>query len=133
VGKEDVAMDKIVHFEIPVDQVERAKKFYSQVFEWQISGVPGMPYHMVNTTPVGADFRPTEPGAINGGMLQRDAVIRSPVITVAVEDIDAAMERIKAAGGKIVKEPSPVGTMGIAAYFQDPEGNLLGLWQSLGG
>ena len=126
-------MDRVVHFEIPVDQVERAKKFYSQVFEWQISGMPGMPYHMVNTTAVGSDFRPKEPGAINGGMLQRDPTIRSPVITVNVDDIAAALERIKAAGGKVVKEPSKVGDMGIAAYFQDTEGNVLGVWQPLGG
>ena len=126
-------MDGVVHFEIPVDQVERAKKFYSQVFEWQISGVPGMPYHMVTTTPVGSDFRPKTPGAINGGMLQRDATIRSPVITVNVDDMKAALERIEAAGGKVVGEPSPVGDMGIAAYFQDTEGNLLGVWQPLGG
>jgi uncharacterized protein len=124
-------MDRIVHFEIPVDQVERAKKFYSEVFDWQISGTPGKPYHMVNTTAVGTDYRPKEPGAINGGMLQRDETIRSPVLVVEVAEIEAAAERVKAAGGKVVKEPTPVGDMGIVCYFKDPEGNLLGMWQTL--
>ena len=126
-------MDKVVHFEIPVDQIERAQKFYSQVFEWQISGVPGMDYQMVNTTPVGEDFRPKEPGAINGGMFKREEPLRSPVLVVDVQEIKAAVARVKSAGGKILKEPAQVGDMGIVAYFQDPEGNVLGLWQNLGG
>jgi uncharacterized protein len=126
-------MDQVVHFEIPAEQVERAKKFYSQAFEWQISSAPGMGYHLVTTTPVGPDMRPREPGAINGGMLQREAFYRSPVLIVNVAEINAAVERIKAAGGKIVREPKPVGALGIAAYFEDPEGNVLGIWQALRG
>jgi predicted enzyme related to lactoylglutathione lyase len=125
-------MDKIVHFEIPVDQIERAKKFYGQVFQWDISGVPGMSYHMVTTTPVSEDFRPKETGAINGGMFERDDTLRSPVLVVNVKEIKAAVDRIKGAGGTILKEPYQVGNMGIVAYFKDPEGNVLGVWQDLG-
>ena len=126
-------MDQVVHFEIPVDEIERAKKFYSDVFQWQVNSAPGMAYHMVTTTPVGPDYRPKEAGGINGGILQREATIRSPVLVVNVQDIKSAVARIRAAGGKIVRDPMPVGDMGIAAYFQDPEGNLLGIWQSLRG
>jgi predicted enzyme related to lactoylglutathione lyase len=126
-------MDKVEHFEIPYDQPERATKFYSQAFGWQIQAMPEMQYHMVTTTPVGPDFRPTEPGAINGGMFKREAQLKSPTLVVGVQEIKAAVERVKAAGGKIIQEPKKVGEMGIVAYFQDPEGNVLGLWQNLAG
>lgn len=126
-------MDKIVHFEIPANDVERAKKFYADSFGWQITGAPGMPYHMVTTTEVGDDFRPKEPGAINGGMLERQGPIESPVLIVNIEEMNSAVERVKAAGGEIVRDPQQVGDMGIVTYFKDPEGNVLGLWQSLRG
>ena len=124
-------MDKVVHFEIPAANVDRARKFYADTFGWQISSVPQMAYHMVSTTEVGPDFRPKEPGAINGGLMERNATIQSPVLVIDVAEIKAAVERVKAAGGKIVRDPLAVGDMGIASYFEDPEGNVLGLWQSL--
>jgi len=48
-----------------------------------------------------------------------------------VQEIKAAVERVKAAGGKIVTDPYPVADLGIVAYFQDTEGNILGMWQEL--
>jgi hypothetical protein len=124
-------MDKIVHFEIPAASVERAKKFYSEAFGWQISGVEGMAYNMVTTTPVGEDFRPTEPGSINGGLLEKNQIIQAPVLVINVDEINAALERVKKSGGQMVRDPDKVGDMGIVAYFKDTEGNVLGLWQAL--
>ena len=48
-----------------------------------------------------------------------------------MQDIKAAVERVKAASGKIVTEPYPVADLGLEAYFQDTEGNILGVWQDL--
>jgi predicted enzyme related to lactoylglutathione lyase len=125
-------MDKVVHFEIPFDQPERAQKFYQQAFQWQIQAMPELSYHMVTTSPVGEDFKHKEAGAINGGMFKRESALKAPVLVIGVDEIKAAVERVKAAGGKIIKDPYKIGEMGIAAYFQDPEGNVLGLWQTLG-
>jgi predicted enzyme related to lactoylglutathione lyase len=72
---------------------------------------------------------PTEPGFINGGMMQRDEV-KSPVVVVDVESIDATLEKIESLGGKTVTGRTPVGTMGFAAYFTDTEGNVVGLWET---
>jgi predicted enzyme related to lactoylglutathione lyase len=124
-------MDKVVHFEIPYEQPERAQKFYTQAFGWQIQAMPELQYHMVITTEVGPDFRPTQPGAINGGMFKREGALKTPNLVIGVDEIKAAVERVKAAGGKIIQDPMKVGEMGIVAYFQDPEGNVLGLWQNL--
>ena len=121
---------RVVHFEVPFDDEERAQEFYREVFEWQIQGMPGMPYHLVSTGPAGEDGMPSGPGYIGGGMLQRQAPVDVPVITVEVDDIDRTLVAVEKHGGSPVGEKMPVGDMGFAAYFKDSEGNLMGLWQS---
>lgn len=73
---------------------------------------------------------PKEPGAINGGMMQRSALIKCPVITISVENIDEAIKKVESLGGKIVQGKMAVPNMGVSAYFQDTEGNVLGRWQA---
>ena len=87
--------DKVVHFELPADNLERGQNFYRNAFDWSINTVPGMGYTLVQTTPSGMDGSPTEPGAINGGMLARQAPIKNPVITIEVASIDASLEQIE--------------------------------------
>jgi predicted enzyme related to lactoylglutathione lyase len=120
---------RVVHFEIPFDDADRARSFYRDVFDWQIQPVPELDYNMVSTGPMG-DQGPTEPGYIGGGMMARQAPVTSPVITLHVDDIDAAVAAIEKHGGSSVGEKLPVGDMGFAAYFTDSEGNLMGLWQT---
>jgi predicted enzyme related to lactoylglutathione lyase len=125
-------LDKVVHFEIPVDNLERAKKFYKSAFDWGMNPVPEMEYTLLGTVEVDEKTQmPKESGAINGGMTQRDDTIKNPVITISVEDIDAAMKKIEGLGGKIVQGKMEVPNMGITAYFQDTEGNIMGLFQVL--
>jgi predicted enzyme related to lactoylglutathione lyase len=76
---------------------------------------------------------PTEPGFINGGMMQRGQPFTSPTLVLDVLSIDEALSAVTEAGGAIVRERQPVGEMGFSAYFTDPEGNLLGLWESAAG
>jgi predicted enzyme related to lactoylglutathione lyase len=121
---------RVVHFEIPADDVDRARDFYRQAFGWNIQPMPEMDYTIVSTTETDESGMPKDPGAINGGMAKRDASFSTPVITVDVDDIDAALEKIGSLGGSTVTERTPVGDMGWAAYFKDSEGNLMGLWQT---
>jgi hypothetical protein len=121
----------VVHFELPADDVERAHGFYREAFKWDINAIPGMGYALVTTTPSG-DRGPTEPGAINGGMLARQEPVTAPVITIRVEDIEAALATVERLGGRTVRAGMAVGDMGIAAYFADTEGNVVGLWQDAG-
>jgi predicted enzyme related to lactoylglutathione lyase len=120
---------RVVHFEVPFDDADRARSFYRDVFDWQIQPVPEMNYNMVSTGPMG-DQGPTEPGYIGGGMMARQAPVTAPVITLHVEDIDTAVAAIEKHGGAAVGEKMPVGDMGFAAYFTDSEGNVMGLWQN---
>ncbi|HYY90910.1 MAG TPA: VOC family protein [Candidatus Dormibacteraeota bacterium] len=122
---------RVVHFEIPADNVERAKSFYKQAFGWDISQYPGMEYHGIVTAETDQQTRmPKAVGAINGGMTKRNNEVKSTVITVDVQDIDAALKSIEKLGGKTVQKKQPVADMGFTAYFKDPEGNVVGLWQS---
>jgi predicted enzyme related to lactoylglutathione lyase len=121
-----------VHFEIPADDQERARKFYQEALGWRIEPVPGMDYNAVVTTPVDKSTgAPAEPGAINGGMFARDPELRTPVITVDVEDINATLASVEALGGAVVKPRETIPGMGAFAYFKDTEGNVMGLWENL--
>jgi predicted enzyme related to lactoylglutathione lyase len=121
---------QVVHFEIPADDIERAQGFYRDAFGWQINSMPQMNYSMVSTTATDRNGRPTEPGAINGGMFRRQGAITSPVITINVDDVNGALARVEQLGGKTVLGRQAVGDMGFTGYFTDSEGNLLGLWES---
>jgi uncharacterized protein len=126
-------MRKVVHFEIPAEDLDRARNFYGSVFGWELQTMPmqGGEYTIVKTTAVDEQTQiPTEPGAINGGMMQRDERVTSPVITVDVHAIDDALKEIEAAGGSTVTPRTPIPGMGAFAYFRDPEGNVLGLWET---
>ncbi len=126
-------MRKVVHFEIPADDLGRAKAFYGSVFGWEIQTMPmaGGEYTSLSTTPTDETTQmPTEPGAINGGMMQRDDVTPAPVITIDVEAIDDALKEIEASGGATVTPRTPIPGMGAFAYFKDPEGNVMGLWET---
>ncbi|NKX55843.1 VOC family protein [Arthrobacter mobilis] len=122
---------RVVHFEIPADDTGRASEFYRSVFGWNLSPMPEVDYIAVGTTPADEQGMPLEPGAINGGMFKRsDNAPRSPVITIDVDDIDGTLEKIGTQGGSTVVPRQPVMDMGYFAYFQDSEGNVMGLWQS---
>jgi predicted enzyme related to lactoylglutathione lyase len=120
----------VVHFEIPADDEERAAKFYSSAFGWEVSPMPELSYTIIKTTPTDERGMPSVPGSINGGMFRREGTVTSPVVTVDVDDIDEALEMITALGGATVTPRSEVPGMGWAAYFRDTEGNVVGLWQN---
>ena len=125
---------KVVHFEVPFDDGDRARTFYGDVFGWQLMPMPEMNYTMVTTGPSDMETGPTESGFINGGMFERsdDFPGKAPNIVIDVPDLDASLKKVAEAGGTVVKEKLPVGEMGFAAYFTDTEGNLMGLWETAG-
>jgi uncharacterized protein len=126
-------MRKVVHFEIPAEDLDRAKNFYGSVFGWDLQTVPMEvgEYTSVRTTNVDDQTQqPTEPGAINGGMFVRDERLTTPVITIDVDGIDDALKQIEAEGGSTVTPRTAIPGMGAFAYFKDPEGNVMGLWET---
>ena len=124
-------MDKVVHFEIPMDDKARAMKFYKSAFGWNLVDMPEMDYVMAHTMEMDEQRMPKEVGAINGGLAMRKGTFQTVSFAIDGEDIDAAALKVVAEGGTIVKEKTPVGDMGFIVYFKDTEGNLLSLWQTV--
>ncbi|HLC96853.1 MAG TPA: VOC family protein [Candidatus Nanoarchaeia archaeon] len=124
-------MNPIVHFEIPAENVERAKKFYEKVFGWEIQKyqLPEGEYFIVRTTEVDKNMKPTSPG-INGGLMQRKNPGQPFMNYISVDSIDAMCKKIKADGGTIILPKLEIGKgMGWLAAFKDTEGNIMGLHQ----
>jgi predicted enzyme related to lactoylglutathione lyase len=64
--------------------------------------------------------------------MKRSADTPSPVLTIEVGSVDDALDRVKAGGGAVVQPRQEIPGLGAFAYFTDPEGNVLGLWENLG-
>ncbi len=124
-------MDKVVHFEIPTDDMARAQKFYADLFGWKITEVPGRDYHLLFTVETDPKGLPKQPGVINGGMKKREEPGEGPVVVIKVVSIEESLKKITAAGGKTVLSTQPVGDFGLYARFTDSEGNVVGLWQDV--
>jgi len=116
-------MSRVIHFEIPAGDPQRAASFYKKVFGWKIEKWPGpMEYWMVTT---GTDGVP----GINGGLLKRQAPTTATTNTIGVESVDAAVTAVQGAGGKMIMPKMAIPTVGYFAYCEDTEGNLFGVMQ----
>jgi predicted enzyme related to lactoylglutathione lyase len=121
---------RVVHFEIPYDDADRARRFYGEAFGWLLQEMPEMDYTLVTSGPSGQQG-PAEPGFINGGMMARSgSPSPGPIVVVDVESIEATLATVSALGGSTVVPRQPVGAMGFTAYVSDPEGNVIGLWET---
>lgn len=112
-----------VHFEIPADDIKRAKKFYEKALGWKIADPFKMNYFFVTTKEKGEE-------GINGGLMQRMNAGQPFMNYIAVTSIDAAIKKVEKAGGKVALPKMEIGNnMGWIAAFQDTEGNLMGFHQ----
>ncbi len=124
-------MDRVVHFEIPVSDMDAARRFYGDVFGWETAELGmGAAYIGATTTPVGPDFQPTSPGGINGALMPRPDDAPGPVLVMEVDSIEDSLAKAEAAGGEIVRPKTEVPGMGWYAYIGDTQGNVVGVWKS---
>jgi predicted enzyme related to lactoylglutathione lyase len=120
----------IVHFDIPADNPEKLKAFYSKVFNWLIYRCPGpVEYYMIETVPVDEKGAPVRPG-VNGGMHKKDQPEQKPVNYILVDNIDESIQRINDLGGTITQPKEQVPGVGWMAQAIDPEGNPFAMLQS---
>ena len=128
-------MNPVVHFEMPYDESRRMAKFYETAFGWkmQAMGEQMGDYVVATTAPSGPDGRPTQGGTINGGFFPRkpDWPAQHPSVVIAVDDIKAAMDRVKKAGGHVLGEPMDIPGVGAYVSFEDTEGNRVSILQPL--
>ncbi len=124
-------MDGVNLFGLPVDDMERAKQFFSKTFEWDFmaTGMDGN-HHFATTVPTDENGLPTEAGGINGGLIERGTYEqRVTSIYIKVKSIDETLEKVKDNGGELVFAKIPIADFAFFAQIKDTEGNLISLWE----
>ncbi len=125
-------MNRVAHFEIHAEDLEKAKEFYTKVFGWEIKKWESdkMDYWVIMTGPQ------TEAGGINGGMVKRmgakpteGQAVNAYVCTIAVADIKAMAEKVKSLGGSEALPIMAIPGMAWLGYYKDLEGNIFGMIQ----
>ena len=117
-------MSRVVHFEIPADNPERAIKFYEKVFDWQIEKWEGpIEYWLIMT---GEEDKPV----IDGGLARREDPTTGVENTIDVKDLDASLANVKGHGGEVIRPRMAVPGVGWMAYIKDTEGNVFGLMEN---
>ena len=117
-------MGRVVHFELPVADVDRAKAFYEKVFGWVLEKqIESWDTYLALHT-----GEEKEPG-ISGAFAKRQSESDTLVNTIDTGDIDNAITKVEANGGRITFAKCPISGVGYLAYFVDPEGNQWGMMQ----
>lgn len=112
----------VVWFEIPADNVARAKKFYGGLFGWKINAFPGMSDYLHIDTG-GADASP------DGAVMGRKHSQQSVTNYILVPSVDKFSAKVKKLGGKICMPRTAVPQMGYFAVCVDTENNQFALWE----
>jgi predicted enzyme related to lactoylglutathione lyase len=113
----------VVHFEIPSDNVERAKKFYTDLFGWKMEKMPGpMEYWM---------FATNDDRTVGGGVMKRQMPQHTITNYIDVSSLDESVKKVEKLGGKVHKAKEEVPGMGWFAVCTDTENNMFGLWESM--
>ena len=121
-------MATIVHFEIPTDNIERAKKFYSSLFGWKIERMPGpMEYWMFSAT--GDNGEQT----IGGGVVKRQHPQHTITNYIGVDSVLEYAKKVEKLGGKVAVPKTEVPGFGWFAVCTDTENNTFALWESTEG
>jgi predicted enzyme related to lactoylglutathione lyase len=112
-------MPNIVHFEIPIDDAERAKKFYTELFGWKVEQFsPGMEYWMINSQE-----------GTGGGMMKRQHPDQKITDYFGVLSVQESADKVQKLGGKVLVPKMAVPNMGYFVICMDTEGNVFGLWE----
>jgi hypothetical protein len=129
-------MNPVVHFEMPVEDRDRASDFYSKAFGWKADKMgPEMGEYVVVKTTESDEKGPKKPGAINGGLFKRTKPDQVPSVVIGVDDINAAIEKVKSAGGTVLggmggpDKPDDIPGVGLYVSILDTEGNRVGVIQ----
>jgi predicted enzyme related to lactoylglutathione lyase len=119
-GKEVIRMPTVMHFEIPADDVERARSFYSKLFGWEIKEIPGMDYWIITTT---------GEKAVGGGLMKRQNPQLQIINYIDVSSLDKCAAEVEKLGGKIIVPKTAIPEMGYFAICLDTEKNTFGIFE----
>ena len=137
-------MPTIVHFEIPADDVERAKRFYTDLFGWKIERMPTYSAHDDNNSKLtsAATGEPIEywiitttddkgnKAALGGGMMKRQMPEDHITNYIAVDSVDEYSSKVEKLGGKVFAHKHAVPGIGYFALCSDTENNVFAIWET---
>jgi predicted enzyme related to lactoylglutathione lyase len=125
-------MPNIAYFEIPADNIDRAKRFYQSVLGWKIEPTKtpmdpalaaSMQYHDIITGDA-------KEGTMNMGGMYKRQMPDTPIIDyIMVDNLDNVLASVEKSGGKIIMPVKEITSVGFTAIIQDTEGNPIGLWK----
>lgn len=110
-------------FEIPVTDIERAKKFYGTIFGVELVDLDLDPEVKMAMFPAENGVS----GALLAGESYEPSYSGSLVYLNGGDDLKVVQDRVEAAGGKVLREKMSIGENGFVAFFEDTEGNRVGL------
>ncbi|WP_374999569.1 VOC family protein [Aeromicrobium sp. CTD01-1L150] len=117
-----MAHGDITHLEIPVSDLKRGRQFYAALFGWTIEEPPGFEGYPMWRAPNG----------ISGGALApRGGGFTQPRSVVEVDSIDDTLAVVAENGGRVLEEKSPITDTSWWAVVEDPDGNVLGLYEGV--
>jgi predicted enzyme related to lactoylglutathione lyase len=105
----------VIYWEVTVRDLRRQQSFYSQIFDWEISGRPGQAWFAVNT------------GMSVGTVVQGNPPANEVTLVVQVDDVPATVDKAIRLGARVVNPPASPPEGGMLALIRDPEGNLVWL------
>lgn len=113
----------VLHFEIMGKDAAATRRFYADVFDWEIDAGNPMNYGVVTAQDgrgIGGGVAANPPGAIY------------VTVYVAVGDLQATLDKAEAAGGTTLMWPTEIPGVVTMAMFKDPDGNVIGLMKDEG-
>ncbi|MCD4822740.1 MAG: VOC family protein [Methanococcoides sp.] len=117
-------MPAIAHFDLPVDDIDRAKEFYTELFDWKIEKVPGpMDYYFIETESLDGEK------GVGGGMGLRGSPEQRITNFIEVASVEEYSTRVEELGGTVLQPKMPVPGWGYLAVCMDTEENTFGLWE----
>ena len=116
-------MPKINHFEINADNPQRAIDFYKNVFKWKVEKWEGPLDYWIITAGDEDEM------GINGGLQKRENKEDKIINYIGVKSVNNIVKKVEENGGKILKPKSPIPGVGYYAFFEDTEGNRLGIME----
>jgi uncharacterized protein len=109
----------IAHVEIPSTDLDKSKEFYNKIFGWEFKPF-GNGYLLFNNRK-----------GITAGLRKADSIVKgdNTIFHVWVESIDETLKKVTESGGKTEREKTTIPVMGFYALLNDPDGNIIGLFQ----
>lgn len=117
-------MPTICHFNIPAEDIERAKKFYAELFGWKIEKYGPMEYYAIGTTTLDGEE------GLDGGMIKRENPQQTIIHYIEVQSMDEYLAKVEKLGGKVLLPKTTVPNIGYTALCLDTENNAFGLWET---